>query len=92
VLANLLHPLVLGVEELLVAVDGEADEDGVPGKVGEAGKLVQLEVARGVLQLEIDRLVINCDGLVEGLVQSRLPGASKGVEAEAAKWYSQYCL
>lgn len=82
-LANLVHPPALRVEEFLVEVDGKADKDGVPGEIGETSKLVQLEVTRGVLQLEIDVLAINSDGLVERLVHGRAPGASEGVEAKA---------
>lgn len=63
--ADLVDPLGLGMGELLVTVDTEAEENGIPAQIREELKLVQINVARGVPQLEIDVLAIDLDALVE---------------------------
>lgn len=72
----------LSVGELLVAVDAEADEDGIPGKIGETRKLVQLELARGVPEFQVDNLVVHHDGLLIHLVLGGSPGLVEHVTTE----------
>lgn len=70
--------------ELLVAVDAEADEDGIPGKIGEARELMQLKLARGVPEFQVDDLVVHYDGLLIHLVLRGGPGLVEHVTTETA--------
>lgn len=70
--------------ELLVIVDAEADEDGIPGKIGEALELVQFELSRGIPELKVDSLAVQHDGLLVHLELGGGPCLVEHVPTEAA--------
>jgi hypothetical protein len=82
--ADLVDPLGLGMGELLVTVDAEAEENSIPTQVREKLELVQLDAARGVPQLEIYILAIALDALGKELILGWLPGRGEGILVEAA--------
>lgn len=63
--------LSASIVERLLTVDAEAEEHGVPGQITEAPKLLQLDVAGGIPELDIGTLFVDCDALVEELIFRR---------------------
>lgn len=81
---QLVEPLALGVHELAVAVDAEAEEDGVPLEVRKHRQLVQLPVAGRVPDLQVRELAVDVDESAVELVAGRVPVAVEAVKVEAA--------